>query len=115
MTVGCSQFTEEGPSQKYYRYSTSDLGQTWQSIPFPGGYWLDLDGENVIAVGEDWQFSSDGGENWGSAGMARDPVLQIQATSDGSIFALTMNETQGEILFSADRGKSWKTILPGWE
>ena len=115
VTVSCKQFSGDNSTQLNYRYSTSDQGQSWKSIAFPGGFWVQLEANQRLAVGEEWQFSSDAGVNWGTAGKAGNPVIQIQVTPDGSIFALTMSETQSEILFSADHGKSWKTVLPGWE
>ncbi len=113
ISVTCRLYITDQAQPVYFDYQYIPDEDGWISRPYPGGAVVYLDESNRMAVGEEWQFSDDGGEEWGSAGQVQPPILQIQYTADQLLYAVGLSDTLNLLFYSANQGKSWKEIVPG--
>ena len=113
LSIVCQFYATDPRTVISYDYTLSSDGQTWSSKAYPGGILAFTSGGKILAAGENWQISTDDESTWSEMGFTRLPVRQIQQPEDGSLYAISQDDTHGLILYSRDTGTTWTEIQPG--
>jgi len=105
----CEKYSSD--EETSYLYTTTNSGQTWTTLPYPGGEMIYVDGNTAFAVGTGLNLSEDGGQTWnlqGPLAWSGQFIFLDQQTG----FSIARDPEDSFLAKTLDGGTTWITYYP---
>jgi photosystem II stability/assembly factor-like uncharacterized protein len=111
LAVRCSHFAQNPADMLAFLYATRDGGDTWKTVPYPGGALYFFDDQTGLATGEEIYKTEDGGGSWTKISIVSWEGA-FTFPDEGHGWAVARSDDQVALVSSQDGGQYWTLLEP---